>query len=131
MHITPFYAALLALLFMALCVRTLRIRRRLKIAVGDAGDPEKLRAMRVHANFAEYVPLALLLLYFNEVRGAGSVPLHAAGMLLVAGRLLHAWGVSHAAENFRFRVAGVAITLTTIGVGAVSLLVGYARAGLA
>lgn len=131
MHIIPFYAALLGLLFMVLSVRTLRARRRLKIAVGDAGNPEMLRAMRVHANFAEYVPFALLLLWFVEQRGAGGTLLHAAGSLLVAGRVLHAYGVSRAPEDFRFRVAGVAITLTTIGVSSISLLVGYARGGFA
>jgi uncharacterized membrane protein YecN with MAPEG domain len=36
------------------------------IAIGDAGNPEMLRAMRVHSNFAEYVPLSLLLIYFVE-----------------------------------------------------------------
>jgi len=62
MHIVPLYAALLALIFVALSVRTLRMRRRLRIAVGDGGDTALLRAMRVHANFAEYVPLSLLLI---------------------------------------------------------------------
>ena len=64
------YAALLALLFMALSIRTLRLRRQLRIAIGDAGNPAMLRAMRVHSNFAEYVPLSLLLVYFVEVQGA-------------------------------------------------------------
>ena len=39
MPVTSFYAALLALLFVALSVRTLRLRRRLRIAIGDAGNP--------------------------------------------------------------------------------------------
>ncbi|MEN9842262.1 MAG: hypothetical protein RLZZ612_91 [Pseudomonadota bacterium] len=33
-----------------------------RVAVGDGGHPELLRAMRVHANFAEYVPLSLGLI---------------------------------------------------------------------
>ena len=57
LKIIPIYAALLALLFLALSVRTLRLRRRLNISVGDAGNTKMLRAMRAHANFAEYVPL--------------------------------------------------------------------------
>jgi uncharacterized membrane protein YecN with MAPEG domain len=47
--VTPFYAALLAFLFFALSLRTLRLRRRLKIAIGDSGDESMLRAMRVPA----------------------------------------------------------------------------------
>lgn len=66
MHIVFLYAALLALLFVALSIRTLLMRRRLGIAIGDAGNESMLRAMRVHSNFAEYVPLSLLLIYFVE-----------------------------------------------------------------
>ena len=59
-HIPAIYAAILALMFVGLSVRTLSMRRRLKIAIGDEGNPTMLRAMRVHSNFAEYVPLGLL-----------------------------------------------------------------------
>ena len=68
-HIVPAYAALLALFFVALSIRTLRLRRELRIAVGDGGNPAMLRAMRVHANFAEYVPLGLILLPMNSMNG--------------------------------------------------------------
>ena len=61
------YAALLAILYAGLSVRTLRLRRQLRIAIGDKGDERMLRAMRAHANFAEYVPLALLLIYLVEI----------------------------------------------------------------
>jgi len=75
--IVPIYAALLALLFVGLSVRTLRLRRALRIAVGDAGNPVMLRAMRVHANFAEYVPVTVLVLYFAESAGAAPLLVHA------------------------------------------------------
>ena len=61
MGIVFLYAALLAVIFVALSVRTLLLRRRLGIAIGDGDDPRMLRAMRAHANFAEYVPFSLLL----------------------------------------------------------------------
>ena len=66
MTILPVYAALLALLFVLLSIRTIRTRHSRKVALGHGDDPAMLRAMRVHANFAEYVPLALLLIYFVE-----------------------------------------------------------------
>lgn len=116
------YAALLALLFIALSVRTIGLRRRLRIAVGDAGNAEMLRAMRVHSNFAEYVPLALLLLYFTEISGAPLLLVHVLGSALLLGRLMHAYGVSQAHENFRYRVFGMAMTLGSLGVCAAYLL---------
>jgi hypothetical protein len=52
MDIRPFYAALLGMLFFVLSVGTLRLRRKLQIAIGDAGNQQLLRAMRIHSNFA-------------------------------------------------------------------------------
>ena len=127
MPIVAPYAALLGLLFVALSVRTLRTRRRLSIAVGDAGNAEMLRAMRVHANFAEYVPFTLLLLWLVEATGVPAVVMHIAGCALVAGRVAHAYGVSRSPEDFRYRVFGVAMTLSTIGLASLWLLLAAVR----
>jgi uncharacterized membrane protein YecN with MAPEG domain len=122
MRVISAYAALLALLFVALSVRTLRLRRRLRIAIGDAGNQTMLRAMRVHSNFAEYVPLGIVLLYFVEARGAPPALVHGLCLCLLTGRISHAIGVSQADENFRFRVAGMALTFTTLIVSSGYLL---------
>ncbi len=111
MLVVPLYAALLALLFVLLAVRTIRLRRRYGVAVGDGAHPVLLRAMRTHANFAEYVPLALVLFYFAEIGGAPQALAHLLGGSLLLGRILHAWGVSQERETFAFRVAGMALTL--------------------
>jgi len=123
MRILPLYAALLALLFVVLSVRTLRLRHGLRIAVGDAGDERMLRAMRVHANFAEYVPLCLFLLYLLEAQGAAAWYLHVLGACLLAGRLVHAFGVSHVRENFRYRIVGMTLTLGVLLSASIGLLV--------
>ena len=126
MHILPLYAALLTLLFVALSIRTLRLRRRLRIGLGDAGNTQMLRAMRVHSNFAEYVPLALLMVYLVEAQGAHRVLVHALGLCLLIGRLSHAFGVSQTDENYRFRVAGMAMTFTTLLTSAAYMLLARA-----
>lgn len=79
MRIVLLYAGLLALLFVVLSLRTLLMRRRLRIAVGDGGNPALLRAMRVHANSAEYVPLTLLLIALVESAGARPLYVHGLG----------------------------------------------------
>jgi uncharacterized membrane protein YecN with MAPEG domain len=129
MHVVLLYAALLALLFVVLSVRTLLMRRRLEIAIGDAGNQAMLRATRVHANFAEYVPLSLLLIYFVEATGATPLFVHALGAGVLAGRVAHAVGVSRVAENYAFRVTGMALTLTVLIVAAAWLLVVFAGLG--
>jgi hypothetical protein len=64
--------------------------------------------MRVHANFAEYVPFALLLATFIEMQGTRAWLIHLLCLALVAGRVIHAYGVSQEHENFRLRMAGMA-----------------------
>jgi len=118
----PFYVALASLLFVALSVRTLILRRRLGIGLGDAGNEQMLRAIRAHSNFAEYVPLSLLVLCFVELRGAPPLVVHVLALCLLAGRLSHAVGVSRVDENYRFRVVGMAMTFTTLLSGAAYLL---------
>ena len=126
MHIVLLYAGLLALLFVGLSLRTLRLRTRLRIAIGDAGNKTMLRAMRVHSNFAEYVPLSLLLIYFVEASGASALLVHGLGVALIAGRASHAYGVSQIKENYAFRVFGMAMTFTPLIVASLRLLYVYA-----
>ena len=81
-----------------------------------------LRAMRVHANFAEYVPLSLFLIYLVEASGVNLLIVHALGVALVVARLSHAYGVSQVRENFKFRVFGMASTFSVMLVSALVLL---------
>jgi uncharacterized protein len=120
--ILPIYAALLAIMFVVLSIRTIRQRRQLKINLGDAGNKDMQRAMRVHANFAEYVPLSLLMVYLVEQSGVYAWFVHALCFGLLVGRLSHAYGVSQQRENFAFRVTGMSLTFAVLITCAVHLL---------
>jgi len=90
MIITALHAALLSLLYLALSVNVSRLRLKHRISLG-AGDLPKLeRAMRAHGNFAEYVPLILLLMGLLESLGGSAIALHLIGSLLFVARLSHA-----------------------------------------
>ena len=125
MKIVGLYAALLGLLYVAISIRAIRLRRALRIPIGDSGHPEMLRAMRVHANFAEYVPIALILILLNELAGLPALAVHGLGVLLLAGRLLHAYGVSKTSEAYVFRIAGMAMTFAVILGSAILLLIEF------
>jgi uncharacterized membrane protein YecN with MAPEG domain len=130
-QVTPFYAALFALLFFALSFRTLSLRKKLQIAVGDAGNLRMLRAMRVHGNFAEYVPLTLIVIYMLEGTGAAPAAVHAMCIALLLGRLSHAYGVGQVAEQFRYRVFGMSATFVALVGSALQILWRYAAGALA
>jgi uncharacterized membrane protein YecN with MAPEG domain len=124
MTITALYAGVLAPLYVLLAVRVIAIRRRAKIALGDGGEPGMLRCMRVQANFAEYVPLALILMALAESLNTPAFVLHIAGIALVAGRTAHAYGVSQEREVFAYRVTGMAFTFSVILVLSAACLIG-------
>jgi uncharacterized membrane protein YecN with MAPEG domain len=122
MPITAFYASLLTPIFIFLAIRVIQARRGARVAIGDGGDKILLRRMRVHANFAEYVPFALLLLALAESLGTNRWLLHGLGVALVAGRVVHAIGVSQAKENLNLRTAGMAGTFTVLAGAALACL---------
>jgi uncharacterized membrane protein YecN with MAPEG domain len=121
--IVPIYAAILAVMFVALSIRVIALRRTSRLPLGFQGDVGLERRVRAQGNFAEYVPLALLLLAFVEMRGAPAWLLHALALVLVAGRLSHAYGVSQLRESFAFRVSGMAMTFTVILCAALAILI--------
>lgn len=121
MSLTGFYAALLAALFVMLSVRVVWLRTRLKIPFGSGDNPVLLRTRRIHANFAEYVPFALLIIFFFETTTQLRGWTHALCILLLIGRLLHAYGVTR--DNLGLRTAGMVLTLAVIVVALVGLLV--------
>jgi uncharacterized membrane protein YecN with MAPEG domain len=120
--IVPAYAAVLTFMFILLSARVIRMRQTARIGIGPGGNSRLERLMRVHANFAEYVPLALLLLGFVEMQGNPRWLLHALCLALVAGRVVHAIGVSQEREDIRLRIVGVTITFAVLAIAAVSLL---------
>ena len=122
MQIVPLYAGLLALVFVGLSAFVIRQRGRAKVAIGAGGDALLERAMRVHANFAEYVPLAVVLLALMELQRAPAWLLHGLGLVLLLGRVAHAYGVSQEKENFRFRVSGMMATFATLVTAALYLI---------
>ena len=123
MPVTAFYAALLAGLFVFLSVRVIAQRREARVEVGSGDSPELLRRMRVHANFAEYVPFALLLIAFAESLKAPSIELHVLGLALLAGRLIHAYGLSQTPHILRYRILGTATTFGVIGIAALTCFI--------
>lgn len=120
--VTAVYAALLALLLIGLSARVSVLRRRGRVSLGHGDNPALERAIRVHGNFVEFVPLALILLLLLEAARPGAVWLHGFGLALLLGRLLHAWGLARV-EGVSFgRFWGSALTwLMMVGAALLNL----------
>jgi len=121
--ITSFYAAVLALMFVGLAALVIRQRFKLRVGLGDDNQPELLKAIRIHGNFAEYVPLLLVLLALLEAQGAALWQLHLVGGLTLAGRLLHLSGLLKSSGTSLPRLFGMIFTFVALMVAAILLLV--------
>lgn len=120
--ITSFYAAILGLIYIVLAACVIRGRYNHKIGLGDGGSEDLSRLIRIHANFAEYVPLALLLMFFVDDGGGAPVLIHLLGVMLVTGRILHAMGLCKSAGTSPGRMVGMILTFLVILICAVILL---------
>jgi len=120
--VTPLYAALLGLFYLYLSLRIPRLRMRHHIGLGDGNVPELRRAVRMHANFAEYVPLILVLLTFAELGGTSAWFLHVLGITLVIARLLHARGLWQSEGHSPGRFMGTVLTTAVLGISALMVL---------
>jgi uncharacterized protein len=94
LSLTGFYASLLGLLYIGLAVNIIRLRLSLRIGINSGGNKDLAKAIRIHGNFAEYAPIALILLACYELNGASAMMLHALGALLVVGRVSHVIGLT-------------------------------------
>lgn len=120
--IVPAYAAVLALLFIFLSARVIGSRIRQKVKIGTGGNRIVERRMRIHANFAEYIPFAIILLVIMEMQGRPSSWLHTLCIVLVLARIGHTIALWSDEEIFPLRVASVFVTFVVIVAASLSIL---------
>ncbi len=116
--VTGLYAGILGVIYIGLSFMVIRKRLKNQIGVGHNKNEPLMRAIRVHANFAEYVPLALILMAIVELNSlnpfeAAPLYLHGLGITLVLARVGHAYGLTKSIGTSPGRFGG---TLATFGV---------------
>ena len=112
--ITALWAGLLGLLSLALAMNVVRSRVSENVIFGDGGVTLVQQRIRVHGNFIEYVPLALVLLLVLELNGTSALVLNVLGGGLFVGRLLHAFGLTTNTGTSPGRFAGTVVTWLAI-----------------
>ena len=98
-YYTAIYAAVLGLLAALLTINVIVNRVRAKVDVADGGVTALAQAIRAHGNFAEHTPLALLLIGLVEAFAYRSAVVIGLGAVLLAARLLSAWGPQFDAQT--------------------------------
>lgn len=123
--ITAGYLGILALLYAVLGLQVSRMRRGNKVLFGDGGNIKLRSAIRAHANFAEYVPLIVLMVAMLEMSGMAAVRVHLLMAALLVARLVHPLGMYVGPRTLQFqicRVGGIVLTILVLIASAVLLL---------
>lgn len=100
MVVTLLTGGVLGLVFLILSWRVVQVRQSAKVELGDGGDTHLLARIRAHANFAEYVPICLVLLAVVEMSYRETpTSLWAVGGALILVRVSHAIGMATRGAN--------------------------------
>jgi uncharacterized membrane protein YecN with MAPEG domain len=111
LEVVALYAGANILILLVLAVLVMMGRRQHKIVLGDGANADFTRAVRAHANAAEYIPAGLVGLVLLALLDP-AVPLwflHSAGLSLTAGRILHGVGL-HTGTLNAGRMLGMVLT---------------------
>ena len=120
--VTARYAAMFALLLVILMVAVIKLRRRLRISLGDDGNRDLQQAIRAHGNAVESVPIFLLMLATLELNHGSVIVLHIFGAAFLVVRIMHAWGLYKSSGASIGRVAGIGGTMTLLAALAIANL---------
>jgi uncharacterized protein len=124
--VTAVYAGVLGLIFTVLSSWVIGGRLRTQTLHDDGGTGTINRRIRAHANFAEYVPLILLVVALLESHGAGRSTVHGLLLPLTIARVLHPFGMFaplNSMQQFICRGAPAVITLAVLAIASILLLV--------
>ena len=127
LEVVALYAAVNILVLLVLAVLVMMGRRKHKIVLGDGSNEDFTRAVRAHANAAEYIPVGLIGLVLLALLDPAAPlwTLHVAGISLTLGRILHGVGL-HTGTLNAGRMLGMVLTWLAL----IIIVIGLLYAGL-
>ena len=118
--VTPLYGGIIGLLLVILSFRVIFRRRAAGVSIGEGDDKDLRKRIRVHANCTEYAPIGLLLLAMAELQGAPIWVVHALGLMLIGGRISHAYGLGSTPQVIPLRKIGMLLTFLMLALTALA-----------
>ena len=100
----------------------IKLRRKLKVGLGDGGKKELQYAIRAQGNYFEYGVVFILLLLIAQIVGTHQTMLIISLVFFVIGRVLHAAAFLNQEQNYS-RERGMQFTFIGILMIALALLI--------
>ena len=106
--ITALYAGIMMIFALVLSFYggSFRGKSGISVLFGEPANMELAERIRIHQNFLEYVPMAIILMGVIEINGGNTTFLHVFGVVLIIARIAHAIGLKHDNMGHPGRVIG-------------------------
>lgn len=120
-------AAAAAIINIWLSQRISQLRHRHKISIGTGGNEMIERRMRAQLNFAENVPVVLILIAIIEMTGKAGLWLAPAGAVFMLGRVFHGLGMDGGKFGWGRMVGTLTTMLAQVGLAVVAVLIALGK----
>jgi uncharacterized membrane protein YecN with MAPEG domain len=121
------YASLLGFLYFVISISVIKARGKHQISLGSGSKDEIIHLVSAHNNFASYTPFFLLSFYLLENSGLNLYVLHLMGITFLLGRLFHFLTMKDKEATFKYRKAGMMMTLWPLIISSSILLTQYLK----
>jgi uncharacterized membrane protein YecN with MAPEG domain len=110
--ITTLLTLCLAAIYLLQTWSVIRMRRSMKIVLGDDGNRSVQKRIRGHANMAEQAPIFVIMILLAEIQSSNNISwIWTLSAAFLVGRILHAYYFLDIGAHHRFRFWGMLLTL--------------------
>ena len=125
MNISILFTIIFIIFYLILTIITIKARKSTKVAYGDDGNKELIKAVRAHGNFFEFTVFFIISSFLLEILDAGQIYVLFVNIVFLLGRISHAYSMLK--EKLLFRMIGMMATLACYAVNCIYLLYLYAQ----
>ena len=125
MNISILFTIIFIIFYLILTIITIRARKSTKVAYGDDGNKELIKAVRAHGNFFEFTVFFIISSFLLEILDANQIYVLFINIIFLLGRISHAYSMLK--EKTLFRVIGMMATLNIYALNCIYLLYLYVQ----
>jgi uncharacterized membrane protein YecN with MAPEG domain len=125
MNISILFTIIFIIFYLILTIITIKARKSTKVAYGDDGNKELIKAVRAHGNFFEFTVFFIISSFLLEILDANQIYVLFVNIVFLLGRISHAYSMLK--EKILFRVIGMMATLNIYALNCIYLLYLYVQ----
>ena len=125
MNISILFTIIFIIFYLILTIITIKARKSTKVAYGDDGNKELIKAVRAHGNFFEFTVFFIISSFLLEILDANQIYVLFINIVFLLGRISHAYSMLK--EKIIFRMIGMMVTLASYAINCIYLLYLYVQ----